>query len=116
MTLALSRTNAYWITEDFITTERLDPVVSPGKVSSHVHSGSLRRPIVSGLRSISFLVLGGSNFRFNTSTEALRQSECTSIPIPEDKSNYWFPVSFSSLSLTEELIDCSLAIVLSVCF
>ncbi|KAL9714496.1 hypothetical protein Ac2012v2_002811 [Leucoagaricus gongylophorus] len=72
----IASAQAYWLMgiEDFITTERLDPVVSPGKVSSHVHS-----------------VLGGSNFRFNTSTEALRQSECTSIPIPEDKSNYWFP-------------------------
>lgn len=28
----------------------------------------------------------------NTNTNALRQSQCTSIPIPEDKSNYWFPV------------------------
>lgn len=27
------------IIEDFITTERMDPVVSPGKVSGHVHSG-----------------------------------------------------------------------------
>jgi hypothetical protein len=25
--------------EDFITTERIDPIVSPGKVASHVHSG-----------------------------------------------------------------------------
>lgn len=67
---------AYWLMgiENFITTERMDPVVNPGKVSGHVHS-----------------VLGGSNFRFNTNTEALRQSECTSIPIPEDKSSYWFP-------------------------
>ncbi|KAG6901790.1 hypothetical protein C0995_007893 [Termitomyces sp. Mi166 len=73
---ALSSVNAYWLMgiEDFIATERLDPIVNPGKVSGHVHS-----------------VLGGSNFRMNTNTAALRQSECTSIPIPEDKSNYWFP-------------------------
>jgi hypothetical protein len=25
--------------EDFITTERIDPIVSPGKVAGHVHSG-----------------------------------------------------------------------------
>jgi hypothetical protein len=60
--------------EDFITTERLDPLVSPGKVASHVHS-----------------VLGGSNFRMTTNTSFLRQSECSSIPIPQDKSAYWFP-------------------------
>jgi hypothetical protein len=27
------------LVEDFITTERIDPIVNPGKVSSHVHSG-----------------------------------------------------------------------------
>jgi len=27
------------ISEDFITTERIDPIVNPGKVASHVHSG-----------------------------------------------------------------------------
>jgi hypothetical protein len=69
-------TNAYWLMgiENFITTERIDPIVNPGRVSGHVHS-----------------VVGGSNFRFNTTTESLRQSECSSIPIPEDKSAYWFP-------------------------
>ncbi|KAJ3552737.1 hypothetical protein NP233_g12807 [Leucocoprinus birnbaumii] len=58
---------AYWLMgiEDFITSERIDPVVSPGKISGHVHS-----------------VLGGSNFRFNTSTDALRQSESVSQLIP----------------------------------
>ncbi|KAF8071559.1 hypothetical protein FPV67DRAFT_1667052 [Lyophyllum atratum] len=73
---ALTSVNAYWLMgiEDFITTERLDPIVNPGKVSGHAHS-----------------VLGGSNFRMNTNTAQLRNSECTSIPIPEDKSNYWFP-------------------------
>ena len=33
----------------------------------------------------------------NTNTASLRQSECTSIPIPEDKSNYWFPVGCFTL-------------------
>ncbi|KAJ7619264.1 hypothetical protein FB45DRAFT_930270 [Roridomyces roridus] len=68
---------AYWLmsANNILTTQRLDPVISPGSVSTHVHS-----------------VLGGSNFGLNTSTAALRNSTCTSIPIPEDKSNYWFPV------------------------
>ncbi|KAM6489066.1 hypothetical protein JOM56_015478 [Amanita muscaria] len=35
------------------------------------------------------LVFGGSNF--GTLSAALRQSGCTSIPIAEDKSNYWVP-------------------------
>ncbi|KAJ7590217.1 WSC domain-containing protein [Mycena floridula] len=91
LTAGLGAVNAYWLmgAEDFLTTERIDPIVNPGKVSGHVHS-----------------VLGGSNFRFQTTTANLRQSSCTSIPIPEDKSNYWFPHlyfqwsngSFSSLT------------------
>jgi len=73
---ALTTVNGYWLMgiENFITTERIDPLVNPGKVSGHAHS-----------------VLGGSNFRMNTNTAQLRQSECTSVPIPQDKSNYWFP-------------------------
>jgi len=63
--------------EDFLTTERMDPLVSPGKVAGHVHS-----------------VLGGSNFGLVTNTSSLRQSACTSIPIPQDKSAYWFPHLF----------------------
>ncbi|KAF8192643.1 hypothetical protein K438DRAFT_1906806 [Mycena galopus ATCC 62051] len=70
---------AYWLmaANNILTTQRLDPVVSPGAVATHAHS-----------------VLGGSNFGLNTSTTALRDSACTSIPIPEDKSNYWFPSDF----------------------
>ncbi|KAJ7630002.1 hypothetical protein DFH06DRAFT_1224584 [Mycena polygramma] len=72
----VSLCEAYWLMSinNIITTQRLDPVVSPGSVSTHAHS-----------------VLGGSNFGMNISTAALRNSSCTSIPIPEDKSNYWFP-------------------------
>ncbi|THU78775.1 hypothetical protein K435DRAFT_876276 [Dendrothele bispora CBS 962.96] len=73
---ALSSVQAYFLVgvKNFITTQRLDPVVSPGKISSHAHS-----------------VLGGSNFGIETDTDKLRQSECTSMPIEEDNSNYWFP-------------------------
>ncbi|KAG5643284.1 hypothetical protein DXG03_001251 [Asterophora parasitica] len=73
---AISAANAYWLMgiENFITTERLDPIVSPGGVAGHVHS-----------------VLGASNFGAEVTTAKLRESQCTSIPIAEDKSNYWFP-------------------------
>ncbi|KAJ7724926.1 hypothetical protein DFH07DRAFT_854439 [Mycena maculata] len=76
--------DAYWLmaAHNIITTQRLDPVISPGSVSTHAHA-----------------VLGGSNFGFNTSTDALRNSSCTSIPIPEDKSNYWWSNgTFTSVS------------------
>lgn len=88
---AAALTNAYFLMglENPITIERLDPIVNPGTHSSHVHT-----------------VFGGSNFGMNTNTARLRQSQCTSIPIPQDKSNYWIPTlyfewangSFSSVS------------------
>ncbi|KAJ7746251.1 hypothetical protein B0H16DRAFT_1556780 [Mycena metata] len=62
---------------DVITTERIDPIVSPGKVAGHTHT-----------------VVGGSNFRVDTNTSFLRQSECTSSPIKEDNSNYWAPTLY----------------------
>ncbi|EAU85171.2 WSC domain-containing protein [Coprinopsis cinerea okayama7 len=73
----VASSNAYWLMgiENFITTERIDPIVSPGRISNHVHS-----------------VVGGSNFRMSdVTTEGLRRSSCTSVPIVQDKSNYWFP-------------------------
>ncbi|KAE9400895.1 hypothetical protein BT96DRAFT_1095870 [Gymnopus androsaceus JB14] len=51
----------------------MDPVVNPGEVSTHVHAGY--------------------GFALEVNTSILQQSKCTSIPIQEDKSNYWFPVS-----------------------
>ncbi|KAJ7881100.1 hypothetical protein B0H14DRAFT_2706135 [Mycena olivaceomarginata] len=74
-----SSANAYFLfgMNNVITTERLDPIVSPGKVSGHTHT-----------------IVGGSNFRASTNTSYLRQSECTSSPIKEDKSNYWAPTLY----------------------
>ncbi|KIY50339.1 hypothetical protein FISHEDRAFT_25108, partial [Fistulina hepatica ATCC 64428] len=71
--------HAYWLMgiEDMITRQRIDPIVSPGEVSGHVHG-----------------VVGGSNFGFTTNTSYLRDSECTSIPVAEDHSNYWFPALY----------------------
>ncbi|KAJ7173941.1 WSC domain-containing protein [Mycena crocata] len=75
----LSSANAYFLfgMNNVITTERIDPIVNPGKVSGHVHT-----------------IVGGSNFRVATNTSYLRQSECTSSPIKEDKSNYWAPTLY----------------------
>lgn len=52
--------------------ERLDPLVNPGGYASHLHT-----------------ILGGSNwsdrYDYNTSI----QSDCTTMPVSVDKSNYW---------------------------
>ncbi|KAJ3510579.1 hypothetical protein NLJ89_g4591 [Agrocybe chaxingu] len=65
--------HAYWLmaANNVLTTQRIDPIVDTGQVSTHAHS-----------------ILGASNFGLNTSTAALRLSDCTSIPVREDKSNY----------------------------
>ncbi|KIY53391.1 hypothetical protein FISHEDRAFT_33483 [Fistulina hepatica ATCC 64428] len=74
-----AQVHAYWLmgAENLLTIQRLDPIISPGQVSGHVHG-----------------VVGGSNFGFETDTASLRQSECTSTPISEDKSAYWFPMLY----------------------
>ncbi|KAJ2918466.1 hypothetical protein MD484_g1941, partial [Candolleomyces efflorescens] len=80
LALSLSATaNAYWLMGlgDAITKERIDPIVNPGEVSGHTH-----------------IVFGGSNFGFSVTTQKLVESECTSVPIAEDKSNYWAPLLY----------------------
>ncbi|KAF2740116.1 WSC-domain-containing protein [Polyplosphaeria fusca] len=54
--------------------ERLDPVVSPGVVSGHVHT-----------------ISGGSGFAPNITYQQARASKCSSCQIKEDLSNYWTP-------------------------
>ncbi|CAL1698953.1 unnamed protein product [Somion occarium] len=74
---ALPAANAvHWIfggTQELVVT-RLDPVVNPGTVGSHVHS-----------------ITGGSGFGETYDYDSLVQSQCTKIVVPQDKSNYWTP-------------------------
>nr|GAT52519.1 predicted protein [Mycena chlorophos] len=108
---ALSGTNAYFLfsMSNILATERLDPIVSPGKVSGHTHT-----------------IIGGSNFRATTNTSFMRESLCTTSPIKEDKSNYWAPTlyfqwkngSFSSVTgnpLYANVPHVLLALKLSLC-
>ncbi|BGP05739.1 hypothetical protein JCM10049v2_001552 [Rhodotorula toruloides] len=57
-----------------LVVERGDTIVSPGRVSGHVHN-----------------ILGGSNFGLDTTFDSLRQSACTSCLVKQDMSNYWTP-------------------------
>ncbi|KAF9054059.1 hypothetical protein BJ165DRAFT_1337872 [Panaeolus papilionaceus] len=74
--LFIQTTNAYWLmaANNVLTTQRIDPIMNPGTVANHAHG-----------------VLGASNFGLNVTTAMLRASQCTSIPILEDMSNYWYP-------------------------
>ena len=53
---------------------QMDPIISPGKTSAHVHT-----------------VKGASGFGVSTDVEKLLASKCTSCTIKEDKSAYWTP-------------------------
>ena len=60
-----------------LTTGRIDPLVSPGRVSSHVH-----------------LIQGGNAFDFAMSDTQALTSTCTSAHLKNDKSNYWVPALY----------------------
>jgi hypothetical protein len=53
---------------------RVDPIISPGNVSAHVHT-----------------VMGASNFGMEVTGQQLRESSCTNSLIKQDLSSYWFP-------------------------
>ncbi|KAL1948678.1 hypothetical protein VTO73DRAFT_10484 [Trametes versicolor] len=57
-----------------IVQTRLDPVVNQGTVGSHVHA-----------------VVGASRFSDTYDADDLMKSNCTTIPVQPDKSNYWAP-------------------------
>ncbi|KAJ5775374.1 uncharacterized protein N7511_000385 [Penicillium nucicola] len=70
---------------------RLDPIVDPGKVSSHVHS-----------------VHGGGSFGMSSTEDSLLESSCTSCAVTQDKSAYWTPALYfmhtnGSAELVEEV-------------
>ncbi|KAG7122041.1 hypothetical protein HYQ44_002939 [Verticillium longisporum] len=53
---------------------RIDPIVSPGRVSEHVHG-----------------VMGGRNFALDATGDSMALSMCTNAKAADDKSAYWFP-------------------------
>ncbi|KAI1374179.1 WSC-domain-containing protein [Hypoxylon crocopeplum] len=67
--------DAFWrMSCSIIQTGRLDPNISPGAVSAHVHK-----------------ISGASNFYISNTYEELIASQCTSCEIQDDKSAYWTP-------------------------
>ncbi|KAF7173863.1 hypothetical protein CNMCM5623_006118 [Aspergillus felis] len=60
-----------------LTMGRMDPIISPGTASSHVHA-----------------IQGGSNFNLTMGNDVLLDSRCTSSLVEADKSNYWTPALY----------------------
>jgi hypothetical protein len=57
--------------------ERLDPVIFPGRVGSHVH-----------------LIVGGDGFGHDMDFAQTQAGTCTSCSVVEDMSNYWTPLLY----------------------
>lgn len=69
-----------------VTQGRMDPIVSPGEPSQHVHG-----------------VVGGSGFSMDATGEDLLNSECTTAKVQGDNSAYWFPTLYFKDPGTEKL-------------
>ncbi|MCJ1341011.1 hypothetical protein MMC09_006307 [Bachmanniomyces sp. S44760] len=74
-----SPVNAYWRMPcpGTLVTERLDPIVAPGKASTHAHT-----------------VLGGNAFAATMDYDTTQKSTCSSCSIAGDQSNYWIPTLY----------------------
>ena len=69
-----------------LTKGRMDPIVSPGEDSQHVHG-----------------VLGGSGFHKSATGDDLMNSECSTAKVKGDNSAYWFPTLYFKDPGTEEV-------------
>lgn len=69
-----------------LTQGRMDPIVSPGVPSQHVHG-----------------VLGGSGFKMGATGDDLLNSECSTAKVKGDNSAYWFPTLYFRDPSTTEL-------------
>ncbi|WVF66820.1 hypothetical protein IAT40_001562 [Kwoniella sp. CBS 6097] len=61
----------------FHSSQRLDPIVAPNGVASHVHR-----------------IVGGSNFGANYNYDQYAASGCSTAAVQADNSNYWMPQLF----------------------
>lgn len=73
-----SLVSAFWRMECGISqVGRIDPIVAPDTISSHVHKLS-----------------GGSNININSTFDSMQDSACTTCTIQADKSGYWTPILY----------------------
>jgi hypothetical protein len=74
--LAASPVSAFWRLpcKSPIVVERADPIISPGKVSNHLHT-----------------IMGGNGFDFTMDYNSTQASTCSSCTVIGDNSNYWTP-------------------------
>ena len=63
----------FWMNKPLVEA-RMDPIISPGQVSNHVHT-----------------VIGGDGFAYTMDNNAAADASCTGGRVLADTSNYWFP-------------------------
>ena len=76
---AFGQDGAYFVLSSgqALVTERLDPLLDPGKTSAHVHS-----------------IVGGNAFASTMDFAKTQTSTCSTIPVKADNSNYWMPTVY----------------------
>lgn len=79
--------DAFWRMEcpGRVGVARLDPIVSPGKSSAHVHA-----------------IHGSSGFSANSNHSSLLNAHCTSCRVLQDKSSYWHPALYFEDAATKQ--------------
>ncbi|KAN0134684.1 protein of unknown function (DUF1996) domain containing protein [Lactarius tabidus] len=77
--LLLPSTKAFWRLPCAkpVINGRIDPIVAPGKASSHAHT-----------------IMGSSAIGYSTTFDDLTSSDCTTCMVNDDKSAYWIPVLY----------------------
>jgi len=71
---ALANAQLFTVNCSPLTVQRTDPIVTPGKISGHVHA-----------------VIGGTAFQQSMSESTAVDAELTTCDKKVDKSNYWVP-------------------------
>lgn len=71
-----TQTTAFWVLGcgKPVAVERIDPILSPGTLSRHVHS-----------------IMGGNAFGWDLDYNKTQTSNCTTCGVSKDLSNYWVP-------------------------
>ena len=79
LSIVISPASAFWRLPCVspLVVERADPIVSPGKVSNHVHT-----------------IMGGNAFSFAMDYAQTQTSTCSSCTVKKDLSNYWVPTLY----------------------
>lgn len=86
---ALPATQAFFLVPCWpLSTQRLDPIVTPGEVATHLHD-----------------IVGGSAFSPAMDYNTTQTSDCTSCMVNKDKSNYWVPSLFHNNGGSFEIVN-----------